>query len=254
MKKQLIFILTGIILLWSSSAYAAGPPGSLGEGDGVNSNPHNLSTLSSNAVKADAVQTFPGKETEICVFCHTPHGATPQSTLWSRYSPDLMGSFPIRAGLSISDVGIIATTGYNAASSDYPNGASKLCLSCHDGVTAIGTLTNGDMIDMTIPDLSLRASKINLAASHPVSFVYNSTVQTYLGASYIWPTTAYLDGGSRVQCTTCHQPHQDTMATLFLPFWRGTGASAEVAYDDICNDCHTADPYNTGTFPDHNIP
>lgn len=249
MKRSLLFIITGTLLLWNSSSQAVGE---LGEGGGNNSNPHNLSSLSpgSKAVQASDTQTNPGKETQICIFCHTPHGATPQSTLWGRPDPIGMGSFPIRANLLIDDdPAIVDVTRYSdsySASSDYPNGTSKLCLSCHDGVTAIGILAGDDSIDMTISDLSGRASQIDLTTSHPISFVYNSTVETYLGdSSYNVPSvgSGYLDGDSRVQCTSCHQPHQDTRAGgTNLPFWRyGNGVPA-TDYDPVCQACHVGTP------------
>lgn len=258
MKKYLFFILIGAILLWNVSSHAVGE---LGENGGINSNPHNLSSLSGNTKKALT-------ETQICIFCHTPHGARPQTTLWSRPNPDLMGSFPTFTEpgsvqdpsgiLGINNGAIVGTTlyGNNTSPNEYPNGASKLCLSCHDGVTAMGILANGDEIDMAGTGTALG---INLAVSHPISFVYNSTVQTYLNTLgktdvYKWPTTAYLDGASRVQCTICHQPHQDTKtATYILPFWRGAGTNDVTEYNAICNACHTT-TYNNVTFPDHNYP
>lgn len=179
-----------------------------------------------------------------------------------------MGAFPTFAEpasvqdpsgvLGINDAGIVATTlyGNNTAPNEYPNGASKLCLSCHDGVTAMGILATGDELDM----VGGAAIGINLAVSHPISFVYNSAVQTYLNLlptkidKFTWPTTAYLDGNSRVQCTICHQPHKDTKnAGYILPFWRGAGTNDVTEYTAICNACHTT-TYTNLALPDHNYP
>lgn len=255
MKRYLFFIITGATLLWNTSSQAVGE---LGENGGNNTNPHNLSSLSSNnAYKAVS-------ETQICIFCHVPHGATPQSTLWGRPDPTQMGSFPTLLSssvqdpsgiLGIDDPGIVGTTEYSS-SYDYPNGASKLCLSCHDGVTAMGILGNGDEIQMTGGALSANFD-IDLAVSHPISFVYNSTVQTYLNTlgktdTYVLTTAAYLDGDSRVQCTTCHQPHQDTRNVSYnLPFWRGAGINDITEYDAICAACHTT---TYSGLADHNYP
>lgn len=264
MKRYLLFVITGAILLWNSSGQAVGVPGSLGENGGANSNPHNLSSLSGNTKKALT-------ETQICIFCHTPHGARPQTTLWSRPNPSSMGTFPTFAEpssvqdpsgiLGINDAGISGTTlyGNNTSPNEYPNGASKLCLSCHDGVTAMGILASGDELDM----VGGAAIGIDLAVSHPISFVYNSTVQTYLNTlgktdTYKWPTSAYLStdsaGKTWVQCTICHQPHQDTKnATYILPFWRGAGTNDITEYNAICSACHTT-TYNNATLPDHQYP
>lgn len=248
MKRYLLLFITSLTLLWSASCIAA--PGELGDNGGINTNPHNLSSLSGNDAYKAVAQAPPGKETQICIFCHTPHGARPQTTLWSRPDPTNMGSFPIRTGLFIDDdPDIVNVTRYSesySASSDYPNGTSKLCLSCHDGVTAMGILANGNEIDMTLSTLSGRSSAIDLSFSHPISFVYNDTVVGYLETqspgSYIFPgaNSAYLetrDGKTWVQCTTCHQPHQDTMATNGLPFWRAAD------YDTVCLACHQSDTY-----------
>lgn len=226
MKRFFFSIIICTTLLWNETSHAVGE---LGENNGFNNNPHNLSSRSGNTKKAVT-------ETQICIFCHIPHGAVANAPLWGR--PDPTGSFDIRAGLGISDPGIVNTTLYSTAA-DYPNGASKLCLSCHDGVTAMGILANGDELDMS----GGNALQIDLAISHPISFVYNSNVKTHLGSSYLWPTTAYLDNNSRVQCTICHQPHQDTKSgTYSLPFWRGAGTNDVTEYNAICTACHTATP------------
>lgn len=252
--------MSGLTLLWATSSHAVGE---LGENGGANSNPHNLSSLSGNSKKALT-------ETQICVFCHIPHGAMPQTTLWSRKDPDLMGSFPTFTEpasvqdpsgiLGINDIGIVNTTlyGNNTYPNEYPNGASKLCLSCHDGVTAMGILANNDEFDIVG---NATAMAVDLSVSHPISFVYNLDVKNYLNAlpkidKYTFPTSAYLDGNSRIQCTVCHEPHTDTKeGTYPLPFWRNAGknANAEADYDAICAACHST-LYDTTTFPDHNYP
>lgn len=224
MKRFFFLILICATLLWNETSHAIGD---LGENNGFNSNPHNLSSRSTNTKKADI-------ETQICVFCHTPHGAVANAPLWGR--PDPTGSFAIRAGLGISDPGIVNTTLYSITA-EYPNGASKLCLSCHDGVTAMGIVANGPEIAMS----GGNALEVDLAISHPISFVYNTDVIDHLGTSYTLPTDpSYLDSSFRVQCTSCHQPHKDTKGTGgTYPFWRrGNGGVAD--YDPVCQECHKA--------------
>ncbi len=85
---------------------------------------HNLSTSGTGSLKATT-------ETQICVFCHTPHGATidGKAPLWNRklstdtYTPYTSSSL---------DAKTIQVT------LEQPGGSSKLCLSCHDGTMAIG--------------------------------------------------------------------------------------------------------------------
>jgi len=88
---------------------------------------HNLST---NAPAANTVRAT--SETQVCVFCHTPHHATPGATpLWNR---KLSGATYTPYTSSSLDASAIQ------GSLDQPGGSSKLCLSCHDGTLAIGNV------------------------------------------------------------------------------------------------------------------
>lgn len=232
-------------------------------------NKHNLSNLSNNTVKAQPLAND-GTD-QICIFCHTPHSATPDSPLWSRPDP-ATSSFPIygnplviSGGLGADPSGQTTRSQYNTAAL-YPNGASRMCLSCHDGVTAIGLLNDSTTINMlggtNLGDFPSAASAIiDLSTSHPVSFIYDTAVRAdllaYYGVgSYILPDTGDaidtpLDGQSRMQCTTCHDPHDDTRAAIGIPFWRQTTGTP---YDDVCDACHS-DPVSTGgPTGDHNLP
>lgn len=81
---------------------------------------HNLSSSGPGTVKATS-------ESQICVFCHTPHkaNAAAQAPLWNR---ELSGATYTELYTSESLDAITAA----------PEGSSKLCLSCHDGTMAIG--------------------------------------------------------------------------------------------------------------------
>jgi len=187
------------------------------------------------------------------VFCHTPHGASAQSALWNRKDPST-ASFPLYSSstLNINDPAIVPFSQYsNADSATYPNGATRMCLSCHDGVSALGEVLSGQerytsKIAMTYDTLNLAGGSgvINLATSHPVSFVYNSTVQTAINAvegaiNYKLPSAVPLDGMDRMQCTTCHDPHEDTRTSGYnLPFWRNYTGAELIDYDSTCQDCH----------------
>ncbi len=86
---------------------------------------HNLSAAGSGTVKATS-------ESQICVFCHTPHGATPAVTpLWNR-----------RLGTTVYTPYTSSSLDANAIQGalEQPGGSSKLCLSCHDGTVAIGNV------------------------------------------------------------------------------------------------------------------
>lgn len=254
--KTILSISLLMRLLLAAPVGAAVDPRSLGEGGGANNNPHNLSSSSSSAIHAPA-----GGENEICIFCHTPHGASSQSTLWNRPAlgqPDT--SYPLYGGQLVikedfpgSPAGSQNRSQYkNDGSVTYPNGASRMCMSCHDGVTAVGEVLNGG----TLANLTMSVQgTINLSASHPISFVYDDAVKNDINAArgantYQIPTTpsrAPRDAQSRMQCTTCHEPHLNTqVGTYPYPFWRnaGVGATPTDDYNATCNECHVAAPTN----------
>lgn len=88
---------------------------------------HNLSKNGSGSTKASA-------ETQVCVFCHTPHNAAPTSStpgfnkpLWNRATNTGYTRYT-SASLDATANGYI----------DQPGGSSLLCLSCHDGTVALG--------------------------------------------------------------------------------------------------------------------
>lgn len=289
-SKKSLLVLTILLILPAVAWASSSDPRSLGYANtpgqsGTNSNPHNLSNRSSNTIRA--ANSGDPYETQICVFCHTPHNATAESTLWGRLDPSRMGSFPTfdegrvvdsSGNLGINDTDIIATTKYDAtqAYGEYPNGATKLCLSCHDGVTAIGSLASGRNIAMTqdyITDVTKyfdppTNSALRFDRTHPVSFVYTQAVVDYLNAPavpgpgagktdiYSLPSSTSrikLDSQDRLQCTACHDPHLDTNngTTYTLPFWRnaGVGADENADFDLTCNECHQTVLTGTG----HNI-
>ena len=91
----------------------------------VRNTKHNLSVTGPGTTKATT-------ETQICVFCHTPHGATPGVTpLWNREIRNQ--TYTVYSSSSLDANAI-------QGSLDQPGGSSKLCLSCHDGTIAIGNV------------------------------------------------------------------------------------------------------------------
>jgi predicted CXXCH cytochrome family protein len=94
---------------------------------------HNLSSTGPGATKASS-------ETQVCVFCHTPHAATTtdqggaavRAPLWNRRIP--AGSTYTPYTSASLDANVIQ------GQLDQPGGSSKLCLSCHDGTLALGNV------------------------------------------------------------------------------------------------------------------
>ena len=132
-----------------------------------------------------------GGETAICAFCHTPHGASTSinGPLWNRNASNATYT---RYSSSSLDANTIAF-GFN----DQPAGSSLLCLSCHDGMVAIGninvlngqaqsiTLQNTENGRMPIKDAQgvsnvltgfTRNLGTDLSNDHPISFTYNDAL------------------------------------------------------------------------------
>ena len=168
---------------------------------------HNLSTSGPGPVRAST-------ETQVCIFCHTPHNSNPAGPLWNH---QLSSGVTYLKYLSPT---MIAYT--SQATAPDPNGSSKLCLSCHDGTVALGAVAKG-----LIPLAGGKTTMIrgdtgfigtDLSRTHPISFVVtdqlvaannarNAPLNT-LAAMKADPSV-HLDGADRVQCTACHNPHSD---------------------------------------------
>lgn len=97
---------------------------------GIRNTRHNLSA--SNNVAAVGAQTA-NKSTagEICVFCHTPHGAstTAAAPIWNKKLAD-PATFTKYTSTTLD------------ATVDLTNSVSLACLTCHDGTQAMDTVLN----------------------------------------------------------------------------------------------------------------
>jgi len=244
--------------LWGGLCYGATiDTKSLGYNGGENAHPHNLSSLNTGG----GIHAPSGGETQICKFCHTPHGAA-SKPLWNRpdpVGPNGDGSFPLYGGsddLVIDDPEVVGDSKYGQ--NPYPNGASRMCMSCHDGVTAIGEVVNGPEVQLN-REMSVEGT-IDLSVSHPISFVYNSTVAGLINAqknnggtnTYQLPgSNALLDGQDRMQCNSCHNPHVDTRndsGTYDLPMWRKYTGVENVDYEWTCEQCHVGGSTSAGIY------
>ena len=217
----------------------------------VRSTKHNLSSVNYAGGPTRTVKA--ASEDQVCIFCHTPHGATiasgVNSPLWNRQ-------------LSTANyTGTYESTSIDANIAELqagPGGTSKLCLSCHDGTLAVGSVNvlGGDSpltITMTgtgtngvMPDGPSGATTgftrnlgIDLSNDHPISFTYDSTLATADGELRHPPFSSGGDliVGNRVagvspkpilpleenkmQCSSCHDPHlRDAAETASIKFLR----------------------------------
>lgn len=161
---------------------------------------------------------------QICIFCHTPHNAditVADAPLWNH---DLTTStFQLYSSPTLD------------ATINQPDGASKLCLSCHDGSVAIdsyggrtGTnfITGGALIGT------------DLRNDHPVTFTYDATLATNDGGLHDPTTTNSGLGGTidddllfnaSMECASCHDVHDDQIGKFLRK--SNTGSA-------FCLTCH----------------
>jgi predicted CXXCH cytochrome family protein len=177
---------------------------------------HNLSATGPGALRAVSEQ-------EVCVFCHTPHGAAPVQPLWNR----LAAAAPYT----------VYTSSALDARPDQPTGASKLCLSCHDGTIALGSVLSRDqVIHMAGGITTLPPGGANLGTDlsddHPISFRYDAAL-ALRDRRLIHPQALHprlrLDANQELQCTTCHDAHDDTFGAFLVMDNRDSA---------LCNACH----------------
>lgn len=130
MKNYLkLLLLPGAIL---GVAHAADLPTNFTNNGGISNTRHNL-TQGSN-INAGAMNTVRNNYGEVCVYCHTPHGANTVAgaPLWNR-------SLPTDTVFQTYDK---LNTSSLTQTISQPGAASLPCLSCHDGSQAIDAILN----------------------------------------------------------------------------------------------------------------
>jgi len=182
------------------------PPGTVPLVENIKITKHNLSITGLG-------QTHSGTQTEMCVFCHTPHGSSPTGST-------------IKAPIWNRNLNYQTTTGYVMYDQTWsfsfegtlndptpkPTGYSRLCLSCHDGTIAIGSVINkpgsggfmgfapstdqlgiGTMatqpgaIGAGVTTGDTRVLGTNLQNDHPISFKFDTTLATVTDTELVDP-------------------------------------------------------------------
>lgn len=216
---------------------------------------HNLSSWGKYTVKA-------ATETQVCIFCHAPHNAdSTQAPLWSH--KDTTATFQMASTVNV-------VPGRRTWADAQPTGISKKCLSCHDGTVAIGALAGSSEIAVTGASGSIAPGVNNalagsrtpgggltsgdygyigtdLRGGHVISFKYKDAIDFFDSARIkfndlvVSDRNSMLDRQGKMQCHTCHDPHNDWCSDPAKtigrdPLWRkacGTNGNA-----DLCLLCH----------------
>jgi predicted CXXCH cytochrome family protein len=180
---------------------------------------------------------------EVCVYCHTPHGANTETgaPLWNRATP--AGPYTMYdSSTMINDM------------PSGPSGLSLACLSCHDGTIAVDEIINipnsgvinslahykmqpgggncgichggGAVYDATASYIST-----NLSNDHPISIGYPTSPGRFNvpdNALTGWTDVKLYSG--KVECSSCHAVHDPAIA----PFLRKSNSGSL-----LCTKCHT---------------
>lgn len=175
--------------------------------ESVRNSPHNLSASGQFGV------TF-AEEKRICVFCHVPHNTKEAEQLWSRRLPS-----------STTYEKLYDSTTLKALPKpDKPTGASRLCLSCHDGTIALEDYAGSPLTgESMMPSGSIPAKNPNLTSNlsddHPISFAYTealSAQQGELASPAVLPYQIKLEENGGLQCTACHDPHNNEFGNFLV--------------------------------------
>lgn len=143
-----------------------------------------------------------------CVFCHTTHNADSTVTdapLWNH-------------AVTQKNYQLYNSPTFQASPSQ-PAGASRLCLSCHDGTIAVDSY--GDMSGVIFIGGDIAVGADELTNDHPVSFTYDDALATLDGELFSPTSSPSGLGGTidddllfngQVECASCHDVHNGASA------------------------------------------
>ncbi|MDD3813193.1 MAG: cytochrome c3 family protein [Desulfocapsaceae bacterium] len=200
--------------------------GAITHGESILDSKHNLSISGQYNIHAST-------ESRVCVFCHTPHNARQDIPyLWNRSAQTT--TYTPYASSTLS-----ATVGQ-------PTGASKLCLSCHDGTIALGAVLSEPTPISFIGASTLSglntSLETDLSDDHPVSFSYQSSIDSgnleLVAAAALASSPVQLDSTGQLQCTACHDPHDNAWGKFLV---MTNQASA------LCIECHNKSGWTNST-------
>ncbi|MCX6296741.1 MAG: hypothetical protein NTX97_11885 [Bacteroidetes bacterium] len=184
---------------------------------------HNLSVGGPGTVKATS-------ETEICLFCHTNHNSAPASPLWNRKS----------SGAQYT----LYSSSTMRALPGQPSGSSILCLYCHDGTVALGSVLSRPQTISFSNTVAMPAGTSNLSTDlrndHPISFLYDNELMKANGQLKD-PTNLGSKvklQNSQLQCTSCHDPHVNINSDFLV---------ASTKNSNLCIICHNQTAWVTSS-------
>lgn len=158
-----------------------------------------------------------------CQICHPPKNTGGSIAL----DTPLWNHFAYKNSSRISPLNAAETTCITVA----PEGGSRMCLYCHDGIVSLNVL--GELTDL----LKHHPISVDYSCSYnaglgnlrPTSWVYETSYDVANG-TYVAKTIAtLLDEDGKLQCTSCHRIHDNTNSFLLCMDNRGS---------KLCLVCH----------------
>jgi hypothetical protein len=237
MKKLATLLAIAALTALGASAVIAGQAPTTG----VNGSMHDITYLGGTGYGGYQQDDFQ----RVCIFCHTPHNAQPQgdvpAPLWNHAEStvDLAPyTWAAPANLPITfDV-------------DPLIGPSRLCMGCHDGITAVdkhgpdvGTAA-GTAAYKALPGTAMSSpgrAITDLTVTHPIGFLY-SEAQAVRPGELVDPLEEFID----------NVPDGPDVDTTDRALWGGTG---KVINDTLyggymtCASCHEV--HNTKNSPNN---
>ena len=169
MKKITVVLASAALVASASMALAGAAPAT-----GINGSMHDINVAGGGTYKADVFK-------RTCAFCHTPHNALPAglapAPLWN-HAPSTVTLDPYVWASPLN-----APITFNA---DPLIGPSRLCMACHDGITAVdshgsaGSFNGGNTkLTAHYTDALGNDTKrfiVDLTVTHPIGFKYADAV------------------------------------------------------------------------------
>jgi hypothetical protein len=230
MMKKLVILLAVASITASASLALAGSAAKTG----VNGSMHDINVAGGGTYKADQYQ-------RVCAFCHTPHNALPSglapAPLWNHAQSNVtldpyVWASPLNAGITINADPLI--------------GPSRLCMGCHDGVTAVDS--HGSAGSFNGGNTKMTSSYTDALGNTAKRYITDLTVTHPIGFKYADAVGARLDGNQLVPATTGFIADATTLvsgATTFDTNTRGTLATTTKKIQDTlyggyltCASCH----------------
>jgi len=218
--KNLLVILIAVMIITGFCSFVS----EAGSGAGITGSPHDFSSEAWNA------------SGEICRVCHVPHDGGRASTI-----SGLMWNHNLSTA-TYTMYNSATSSSLQGAVSNQPDGISKLCLACHDGIVAVDAF-DGQMggayyipASAKVPNV-MDGSNLDLRGTHPISIVYDTTADNKLKDSN---TTQIGNSGmikdvldhGKVQCSSCHDVH-DQVSVAGTKLLRVNKSGSQ-----LCLTCH----------------